>query len=261
MKIYVCTDMEGISGISTFAQCGRDPDLYQKEGRPLLMADIAALVEGLLAGGATEIVVGDGHGSGCNFVPELMHPGARYFTGTERPRPASGLDETFDGAILLGYHAMNGTETGMLHHTQSSLAETKYWYNGVESGEIVQSSLVLGHFGVPVVMVTGDVATCEEARRFLGDGIVTVAVKEGWSRQCGVLLAPAKAHELIREGAAECLGRIDGCKPFKMDLPIEGKMVVQNPEYAAKRGENLGKKVSENTWTAVFESPLDIYKF
>ena len=261
MRVYISTDMEGISGISTFAQCGRDPARYEAEGRPLLMADISACVDGLIEGGASYILVGDGHASGCNFIPELMHPDADYFTGTERPRAASGLDESFDAAILLGYHAMNGTETGMMHHTQSSKAETKYWYNGVESGEIVQSSLVIGHFDVPVVMVTGDLATCEEAHHFLGDDIVTVAVKKGLSRQCGILIAPETAREMIREGAAECLSRVELCKPFKMDLPIEGKMIVQTPEYAEKRGENLGKKINENTWVASFESPLDIYRF
>ncbi|MFO7947777.1 MAG: M55 family metallopeptidase [Armatimonadota bacterium] len=261
MKVYVSTDMEGCSGIATFAQCGRDPELYEKEGRPLLMGDVNALVEGLLAGGADDIVVSDGHAGGCNFIPEMMHPGARYYTGVERPRPAGGADERFDCAVLLGYHAMNGTERGMMHHTQSSRAESRYWYNGVESGEIVQSSLVLGHFGIPVVMVTGDEATCDEAHRFLGDTIVTVAVKEGWSRQSGVLIAPEKAHEMIAEGAKKALQQVEKCEPFRLDLPIEGKMVIQTPEYAEKRGSQLGEKINDNTWVATFESPLDIYKF
>ena len=261
MKVYVSTDMEGASGICRFAQCGRDKELYEKEGRPLLMGDVNAVVQGLLDGGADEILVGDGHSGGANFIPEMMHPGAKYYTGIERPGAAGGLDATFDCAVLLAYHAMNGTPTGMMHHTQSSLAETKYWYNGIESGEIVQSSLVIGHHGVPVVMVTGDEATCDEARHFLGEGIVTVAVKKGFSRQCGILIAPEKAHEMLREGAAECLKRVDRCRPFTMELPIEGKMVVQTDEYAEKRGCNLGTKIDEHTWVATFESALDIYKF
>ncbi len=253
--------MEGISGISRFAQCGRDPELYEKEGRPLLMKDIWALVDGLLEGGATDIVINDGHGGGGNFVPDMMHPGARYFTGIQRPCPAAGIDDSFDAAVLLGYHAMNGTPTGMMHHTQSSLAETKYWYAGVESGEIVQSAIVIGSFGVPIVMVTGDVATGIEAKRFLGDDIVHVAVKEGYGRQCGLLYAPEKAHEMIREGAVEALKRIPLCKPYTVEFPLEGKMVVQNLEYAAKRGTNLSTKVGPNTWIANFESALDIYNF
>lgn len=261
MKVYVSTDMEGCSGIATFAQCGRDDELYEKEGRPLLMGDINALVDGLLEGGAEDIVVSDGHASGCNFIPSMMHPGARYYTGTDRPRPAGGLDESFDCAILLGYHAMNGTKDGMLHHTQSSRAESRYWYNGRESGEICQSSLVFGHFAIPVVMVTGDEATCREAHEFLGDEIVTVAVKEGWSRQSGVLIAPERAHEMIAEGAREALSRVDRCEPFTMDLPIEGKMVIQTPEYARNRGTRLGEKINDNTWVAEFESALDIYNF
>lgn len=261
MKVYVATDMEGCSGICRFDQCGRNPELYEREGRPLLMGDVNAVVQGLLDGGADEVLVSDGHGGGANFIPQMLHPGASYFTGIERPGPGCGLDESFDCAVLLGYHAMNGTPTGMMHHTQSSLAESKYWYNGTECGEIAQSSLVIGHYGVPVVMVTGDVATCEEAVRFLGEAIVTVAVKQGLSRQCGILIAPERAHQMLRQGAAECLKRIDRCPPFTMELPIEGKLVVQTPEYAEKRGSNLGRKIDENTWVASFDSPLDIYRF
>ncbi len=139
------------------------------------MGDIAAVVRGLRAANVAEIVVLDGHGSQA-FVPHLMEPGAKYITGKPRPGPLTGLDESFDGLIQLGAHTMMGTPDGVLAHTQSSRTENRYWYNGVESGELAQCAAIAGHYGIPTIMMTGDEATCREATKFFGSNCVTVAV-------------------------------------------------------------------------------------
>jgi len=261
MKVYIATDLEGISGVCCFEQTRDRTSPHYEYARHLLMGDVNAAVQGCLDGGAEEVLVSDGHGGGFNFLPREMHPGARYFTGVQRPRLVCGLDESFDAAILLGYHAMNGTEDGVLHHTQSSKAECKYWYNGRESGEIAQSGILLGHFGVPVVMVTGDEATCREAKEFLGKHTVTVAVKKGYSRQCAVLIAPKRAYKMIRAGAKKAMKRIKKCTPYAIDFPAEGKLQVGSKEIADGRTPNLSERVDDVTFVATFESPLDIYKF
>lgn len=261
MKIYISTDLEGISGVCVFEQTRDRTSPHYEYARHLLMADIRAAVEGCLQGGAKEVVVLDGHGGGFNFLPNEMHPKAFYVTGVQRPHAACGFDETFDGVILLGYHAMNGTPTGVLHHTQSSSSENRYWYNGRESGEIAQSALVAGHYGVPVVMVTGDQAACDEAHAFLGKKIVTVAVKEGYSRQSAKLIAPERAHRMIRDGARKAMKCARKCKPYKIALPIEGKLQVANKEIADKIASSRSKRVDDVTFVATFQSPLDIYKF
>ncbi len=261
MKIYISTDLEGISGITTFAQTrDRESVLYQ-QARHLLTAEVNAAVQGCLDGGATEIVVSDGHGGGFNFVPDELHPGATYVTGPGRPRPACGLDESFDAAMFVGYHAMNGTETGVLYHTQSSLGDNKYWYNGRESGEIAQSALICGHFDVPVVMVTGDDAACAEAREFLGEQIITVSVKEGYSRESCRMIPPARAHQLVQEGAAAALKVIDRCRPYKIDLPIRARLQLGSRELADKHGGRLSQRVDDRTFERTMESALEIYQF
>lgn len=245
MRLCLSTDLEGISGVCHFGQTkDRESPLYQ-EARHLLMGDIHACVQGCLEGGATEVVVRDGHGGGFNILPEELHPEALCLTGVNRPRNA-GWDLEFHAAILLGYHAMNGVETGVLHHTQSSATESKYWYNNRECGEIAQSALILGHYGVPVVMVTGDDACCAEAREFLGNDLVTVSTKKGYAREAALLVAPKRARELIREGAREAMSRVDRCRPFTMDLPIHGKHTRKDLDQPIEK---------------VFDSPLDIYDF
>jgi D-amino peptidase len=203
----------------------------------------------------------DGHGGGFNFILDMAHPGATYVTGLERPQVMPGLDASFDGVILLGFHAMNGTKTGILHHTQSSKNENKYWYNGREMGEIGQEAIITSYYHVPIIMVTGDKATCDEGRQLLGDSIVTVVVKEGYSRQCGKILAPHRAHELLREGGARAMKVIRTCKAFKIDLPIEGKLQVGTKEIADSMKPKRAQRVDDRTFVAVFESPLDILGF
>ena len=261
MKVYISTDLEGISGVCVFEQTrDRTTNLYQ-EARHLLMADITATVNGCLAGGATEVVVLDGHGGGFNFVPELMHSDAFYVTGVQRPRAACGLDESFHGVILLGYHAMNGVETGVLHHTQSSKAESKYWYNDRESGEIAQTALIAGHYGVPVIMVSGDVATCAEAKEFLGHEVETVPVKEGYSRQSCKMVAPGKAHEMLRAGATRAVRNVSTCKPYTIDFPATVRVQFGSKEIADGAKFQKAQRVDDTTYEATIDSALEAIRF
>jgi len=263
MRVIVVTDLEGISGVCVCEQTRDRTTLYYQEARRLLMGDVSAVVEGCLAGGASEVVVVDGHGGGFNFMPELMHPKAKYVTGTGRPPPSERayVFEGFDAAILLGYHAMAGTPDGMLRHTQNSQAGNRYWYNGRESGEIAQSSLVLGYHDVPVVMVTGDGAACREAREFLGEAIVTVTVKEGYAAQFGLLLSPSEAHDLIREGAKEAMGRTARCKPYVVETPIHGRLRFPDKSTADGFRPVHARRVDDYTFETVFERAIDIYEF
>jgi D-amino peptidase len=151
-----------------------------------------------------------------------MEPGATYITGKPRS-PVEGLDKTFDGVVLLGYHAMKGTADGVLNHTRSSMTEMRYWYNERESGEIAQTALLAGHLGIPVIMVTGDTATCREATRFLGRNVITVVTKRGISREAAELYPLQETRTAIFEGAKRALAVISRCRPYKLRMPIRCK--------------------------------------
>jgi D-amino peptidase len=222
LKIYVNTDLEGISGVYKFAQTREPETPLNREARDYFMGDLAAVVRGLRDAGATEVLVLDGHGSQA-AIPHLMAPGAKYVTGGPRPEVLWGLDKTYAGMVMLGFHAMMGTPDGVLHHTQSSKTENRYWYNGVESGELAQSAAIAGHFGVPPIMVTGDEATCREARKFFGESCVTVAVKKGLSREAAVLYPFDETRQALYEGAKRAVAAIPKCKPYRLDLPIKAK--------------------------------------
>jgi len=224
LKIYINTDLEGISGVYKFAQSREKDTPLNIQACEYFMEDLAAVVQGLRDAGATEIVVLDGHGSQA-VIPHLMHPGATYVTGKPRPGAGNltGLDETFDAMLMIGFHAMMGTPDGILNHTQSSKTENRYWYNGVESGELAQNAAIAGHFDVPPIMVTGDEATCREAQIFFGDACVRVPVKKGFAREAAELYPFDQTRMALYEGAKKAIAAIPECKPYLLELPIQAK--------------------------------------
>ena len=252
VRIYVNTDLEGISGVFKFSQTREKDTPLNIQACEFFMADLAAVIHGLRDGGATEVIVLDGHGTQA-VLPHLMDPGAKYITGVPRPGPGnlSGLDSSFAGMVLLGFHAMMGTPDGVLNHTQSSRSENRYWYNGVESGEIAQSAAIAGYYGIPVIMVTGDEATCREAHKFLGNDLITVSTKKGLSREAAILYPFEETRKALYEGAKKAMGVIKSCKPYVLSSPIKVKMQYLNldknlpkPELitvegTAKDGKNI----------------------
>lgn len=224
IKIFIETDLEGVSGVFNFTQTREKGSPENLKACEYFMADLAEVVRGLRDGGADEIVIIDGHGNQA-MVPHLMVPGAVYVTG--KPKPDGNhwkLDKSFSGIVMFGFHAMNGTKDGVLNHTQSSKSENKYWYNGVESGELAQTAIIAGYFGVPPILVTGDVATCREAVKFFGKSIVTVATKEGAGREAAALYPFEETRKALYEGAKKSIAAIPDCKPYLISTPIKARM-------------------------------------
>lgn len=213
MKIYVCVDMEGIGGIVHPMQIMEGEAMYE-EGRALLTDEVNAVVEALKQAGAAEIIVRDMHGAGMNFIAERLHPDASYVMGaTGFDNRFPGLDDTFDGAMLVGYHAMAGTPQAIRDHTYSSQSFAAIALNGRPIGEIGLDSLLLGLYGVPVLLVTGDEAACREAEREIA-AVSTYSVKRAWGRHSAKFQPPLKVREEIGEAVAQAVRNRQACKPL-----------------------------------------------
>ncbi len=247
-KIYVITDLEGISGVYKFDQAWVKDTPLNIKACEYFMEDVAAVVKGLRDGGATEVIVLDGHGDQA-VIPHLMVPGAKYVTGKPKSGPGNlwGLDGSFAGVVLLGFHAMRGTPDGVLNHTQD--VENRYWYNGVESGELAQNAAIAGYFGVPPILVSGDEATCREARNFFGENCVTVAVKRGVSREAAVLYPFEETRKALYEGAKHAMEVIHLCKPYTLNTPIHVKEMYPDPRPSMK--EYLERKSDHKYWESI----------
>lgn len=223
MKIYIHTDLEGVSGMGE-AKFGdscvfdnRNPKY--PEMVKLLLGDVCAAIEGAVGGGAQAITVLDSHGGGGNFTADDLKGKATYDPKT------SGLwwgmlDESYDATFFVGAHAMAGTLNAFADHTQCSDEFFDNKVNGRRFGELGQWAMVAAEFGVPLVMVAGDAAACVEAREFL-DPVETAVVKQGKGRMFADCLPLDEARGRIREAARKAMGLIGKAKPLALKKPIE----------------------------------------
>lgn len=201
MKVFISADMEGISGIVHPDQTDSKHKEYDR-ARQLMTDEVNAAIAGAVAGGATEVVVNDSHGGMTNILLEHLLAPAHLISGS--PKPLSmmqGIDEGADVAFFVGYHAQAGTLHGILEHTYSSSTVWQVTLNGQPVGETGLNAALAGHYGVPVVLVTGDQAVCQEARNLLGPHVETVPVKRSYGRTAARCLPTAQAHQAIREAA------------------------------------------------------------
>jgi len=191
LKVYISVDMEGVSGVVDGSQVVEDGRDYAA-ARRWMAEDVNAVIAGLLSAGATEIVVNDSHGGMRNLLPDSLHPKASLISGTPKPLTMmAGIDETFDAVVFVGYHAAAGTARAILDHTIAGRAVSRITVNGTEMPELGLNAAIAGEFWVPVILVTGDTATAEQARALLGEQVVTVAVKESFGRNAARLLPTA----------------------------------------------------------------------
>jgi D-amino peptidase len=142
----------------------------------------------------------------------------------------AGVDGSFDLALFLGYHAKAGTWRGVMAHTFAG-SIFSLSFNGVEVGEIGADAALCGSHGVPVGLVSGDWAACEEARALLGE-VRTVSVKEGASRSAACCLPVQMAREMIEEATAEVVKRASDFEPFVFEGPVTAQVVFVAPSYA-----------------------------
>jgi len=220
VRIYIMADFEGACAVVGTAGEPLGASSHQYEfARRMVTAEINAAIEGALAGGATDIIVNDSHGGGLNLIYDELHPEARLVIGSPAPRRMLGLERGFAGLFLIAYHAMAGTENGVLAHSFSSTGIQNMWLNGLRVGEIGVDAAMAGSLGVPVLLVTSDAAGVAEARAVLGDQVRTVAVKQGLGRNHALSLHPLKAQALIREAAEDAVRHATEARPLAVQPP------------------------------------------
>lgn len=224
--ILIETDLEGISGVSSYEQLNDTENGGYRHCCERLMADVNAAIRGAFDGGAERVLVEDGHGSGKNFISGLLDKRAEQVV-------ISGRDFSPEGAVGLfqvGAHAMSGTQAAFLDHTQSSVSWHDYYINGRKCGEMAQTAAYTGAYGIPCVMMSGDAAACLEARRFFGD-LATAEVKYAVRRNSAVCVPDAEAERRIYEAARAAMGKLDAIRPFRVLTPTEIRIEYNRADY------------------------------
>jgi D-amino peptidase len=232
MKVFVVSDLEGVSGITKGGQTTGGAPMFD-ESRRLYTEEINAAVRGAKSAGATEIVVMDCHGAGAEWdfnslIPELLDEACDFVVQDSWTEYTSFLESGVDAALFVGMHAMAGTRLGVMNHTVSGQAWQNLWFNGLLVGETGINAALCGTWGCPVVLVTGDHAACEEATELLGPSLVTVPVKQGLGAQSARNIAPLRARSLIEEGARRALADITAVEPYLPGSPCEIQVEYKN---------------------------------
>jgi D-amino peptidase len=228
------SDIEGVAGIVRWAQTGGDQTLYH-EARKLYTEEINAAVRGAKAAGAKEIVVMDCHGAGGDYtfnslLPAELDPDCEFVIQNEWTEYTQFLEEGCDAALFVGMHAMAGTSDGVLSHTVSGQAWQNLRFNGTLVGETGINAALCGHWGCPVLLVTGDRAVCREGRELLGEGLTTVEVKVGLGRFSARNIPAVRARELIEDGAKRALKDLKAVQPYEPGRPCEIEIEFTSPD-------------------------------
>jgi len=216
MKVYIMTDLEGVAGIMDYGNWCSEKSRYYENAKELLSKEINAAVEGFLEGGATEILIADGHGSGA-VNPELLHE------KVELSRYGVSLfiaKEKIDFLAFVGQHPMAGTIGGHLSHS-GNFSVVEQTINGLIVGEFGDLVLTAGQQDIRTIFATGCEAFCGEAQALV-PGIETVAVKRGTQTTAGnhlpkevyrehnksaIHLHAAEARKRIKAGARKAIER------------------------------------------------------
>jgi D-amino peptidase len=231
MKFMIRCDIEGVSGVVSYEQAepGRPEFAF---GQRMFMSDLLALIEGLNAGGAAEIVVYDEHYYGRNIDLDMLPENVTAICGKPPYKAdwAGGLDETFAGLILLGFHSKRNTGK-LLHHSYEPDIKDLV-LNGVSIGEIGIEAAVAGDWGVPLQLITADSAGVKEAE-VLVPGVVGVSVKESLSADGGACPSAKLTARMIRAAATGIVKNPPASEPWKVTNP-ELKVVFNPGPYLNK---------------------------
>lgn len=227
LKVYISVDLEGIAGVVTPSQLGPAGFEYNKF-REITTAEVLAAIHGARQAGATEFVISDSHGNGENLLIDQLPTDVTLIRAWPRPLGMmAGIDSTFDAAMLIGYHASAHSMGGVRAHTLSSARLTGIRLNDEYASETALSAAIAGHFGVPIVLVTGDDVTLKEARETLGD-VEGAVVKEALGFHSAATMMPEAAQALIRERARAALERLADFQPYVLDTPIQLDVSFKN---------------------------------
>ncbi len=227
LKIYISADMEGVTGAVTGDQLGPTGFEYQRF-RQFMTNEVLAAIEGARAAGATEIVVSDSHGNGENLLIDQFPPDVKIVRSWPRPlMMMQGVDETFDGVIFIAYHSSTTNPEGVRAHTMSSGTLAAVRLNGIEMPEGGINAAIGGHFGVPVIMVSGDDAAVEEVSGLLG-GIGEAVVKWNYGFHSAITLTPEAGVAVIREAAEAAVRSVGSAEPYVLEPPITVEITFKN---------------------------------
>ncbi|MFN8459225.1 MAG: M55 family metallopeptidase [Anaerolineae bacterium] len=260
MRIFISVDMEGTSGLERLEEIFRGLPGYDTF-RQMMGGDCNAVIQGAIEGGATEIVVSDSHGYMCNMRPDDLMPGVQLRRGQLKRQwcQMKSFDNSFDAALLIGFHAKAGTSEAILSHTWiPGFRDVRV--NGQSVPEPSLNTWLAGSFGVPVAMLSGDDYVIAQAQPVLGD-IEYAQVKKSTGYFSGEHLPLHESRRLLRETAKRAVTNAKKIKPVKCELPVTIEVdmsadPINDPPFVARSDDNV--RFIDRRWDSQPLSDVDL---
>jgi D-amino peptidase len=249
VRIVLSVDMEGISQLGDPREIASCRPEYWATGKPRMEADTVAAAEGLLAAGATEVVVLDNHGSGNpeNVSPECLPAGARLETWNVFDLPAHAVD-----AILqVGYHARGGVD-GFISHSYVPGLRLRV------DGELISESHGRAWAaGVPVIGIVGNDSHRERLGSLSDVPFLVVQRSRGRNAMRPVFEDAEEGSRAIHDFAAECLREIDEAErpavptavTFEASMPNGADQAEAMEAAGWRRAGEVEYAVALRTWS------------
>lgn len=251
MKVHITADMEGIATLAHDVQAdSKGADFVRM--REIMTGEVQAAIEGAKEGGATDVLVCDAHDTGRNLLIDQLDEDVEVIEGSAYDLGMmAGISRDFDASFQVGYHSMRHTHAGVLGHTFTyTIAELRL--NNTVVGESGLSAAIAGHFGVPLVFVSGDAHAIRQAKNLVKN-VVGVPTKEGVGLYGVRTLTPARARKLIRKGAKEAVGKVKEIEPLVLKKPIVMDVEFEKPlmaQYASRMPLVKRKDIKSVTFKA-----------
>ena len=258
IRVLIIHDMEGLAGQSDPSSFDFGTEMYPT-GQEWLAADVNAVADGLFAGGATEVLIADGHGSG-NPDPDvrrdLLDERATQIIRDEPYDTYFDLPESeeIDAVAVVGMHAKTGSG-GFASHTFTLGIDLIINGQSITETELV--ALSWGRVDVPVIFASGDDRLAADLETM--PWIEFVTVKEATAADDAIPRPVNEARAELREGARRAVENMASAKVMKVSTPIYASLHAVPPASLRSLAGIPGIDYHDDTFTFVTNDMREAY--
>ena len=221
LKVYIAFDMEGCTGTAIRAQMGPNssvPSAYPRAQR-MGTNDVKAAIAGVLEiDPDAEILFNDGHGKNMNvFYEEFPENVSTVVNSREVYDEVFGIDDTFDALLCIGAHGPPLLADALMCHVWNA---REVLFNGKALTETGLDATLAGHYGVPLVAISGDEASVNYIKSNIAPNMATATVKKGIGMFSAICKNPKRTKKLIKNAVIDGLKRRHEIPPLVFSNPI-----------------------------------------
>ncbi|WP_461865827.1 M55 family metallopeptidase [Thermococcus sp.] len=233
MRAFISIDLEGMPFIVSREHLFVKGALYS-EARKIATEITLTVAEALHEKGFDEVIVADSHGPMVNLLIDELPEYVEIVRGFPRPLSMVAFAKGSDIGMFLGYHAKAGTGYATFDHTYSGASVDYLEINGVRVSEFLLNSYVLGHYGIPVVLVGGDAKLIEEDVRRFTPWAVEIPFKNAISRYAAKSPSMKKLKKELKIAVAEAIRRYEKgmTEPLKVKEPVTVRLRLLRSDMA-----------------------------